>query len=726
MKSIRSKLTLSYLIIILISMAVTSFFFQSRMRQVLEDSLKKESFAQARVVADTISSLSLGPEDIIGPAENLTDRYSENKEKQLKVYSTGGYLIANSREPNIGYLDSGFKKINQLFPPTAAPGTPIIWNQSNSFEKSFYHKTWPVVSNDNTVGALDISIVEKPGLSEEKKETVYTNIDKIGTDILTAFNTLPPQAQTISELEIIINKNNMVGNLARARIYNSEGYLLANTQNLEADIVKSINSQERLSWFVPGSNERLLSVAIPVKSGLGKVQLGILVLSTSMQNIDVIYGELRQVLFFAIIVSLVVTTIISLFLAFGLIRPLTKIEDAANRISKGDFSVDISYEGSDEIKSVVDAINYMSSQIQTNINQISGEKDKINALLSALPDGVIALNSDGQIQFLNTTALEFIDVSGEEAVGKNLFDLRQDPELKEFFDEGKEKDSLYTREISFPPNILKLHLIPYGEKTEIEPGMMMVIQDVTDLRRLEETRTSFLGAISHELRTPLTIIKGYLYTIIDEKQVQENELMQTALEVIDRETDRQSRLVSDLLELSRLRSRKLSIEMETVKIEDLVEETVNQLRTNAERMGISLQLFSNVQNIEIFADKDRMKQVFINLIDNAIKYTPQDGKVVVRTRQAPDFWEVEVEDTGMGIAKDELPFLFERFFRTKDKKKKKYIKGTGLGMAIVKEIVDAHRGIIDVSSREGEGTKILVKIPLNLKETIESERKSTD
>ncbi|MFP4498837.1 MAG: sensor histidine kinase, partial [Vulcanimicrobiota bacterium] len=427
-----------------------------------------------------------------------------------------------------------------------------------------------------------------------------------------------------------------------------------------------------------------------------------------------------------IIVSLVVTTIISLFLAFGLIRPLTKIEDAANRISKGDFSVDISYEGSDEIKSVVDAINYMSSQIQTNINQISGEKDKINALLSALPDGVIALNSDGQIQFLNTTALEFIDVSGEEAVGKNLFDLRQDPELKEFFDEGKEKDSLYTREISFPPNILKLHLIPYGEKTEIEPGMMMVIQDVTDLRRLEETRTSFLGAISHELRTPLTIIKGYLYTIIDEKQVQENELMQTALEVIDRETDRQSRLVSDLLELSRLRSRKLSIEMETVKIEDLVEETVNQLRTNAERMGISLQLFSNVQNIEIFADKDRMKQVFINLIDNAIKYTPQDGKVVVRTRQAPDFWEVEVEDTGMGIAKDELPFLFERFFRTKDKKKKKYIKGTGLGMAIVKEIVDAHRGIIDVSSREGEGTKILVKIPLNLKETIESERKSTD
>ena len=207
------------------------------------------------------------------------------------------------------------------------------------------------------------------------------------------------------------------------------------------------------------------------------------------------------------------------------------------------------------------------------------------------------------------------------------------------------------------------------------------------------------------------MIKGFVHTIIDDEPVKSDAAAQKALKIIDNETDRLARLVHDLLELSRFRSKKLSMEFETVPVDALVEETMAQMEPNAGRMGITLKHQPAEPPREVYGDRDRLKQVIINLVDNAIKYTSGGGTVEVSTSVVEDRWHFVVSDDGTGIAKDELPFLFERFFRTRDKSKRKYIKGTGLGMAIVKEIVDAHRGEIQVESQEGEGTTITVILP---------------
>jgi len=503
-------------------------------------------------------------------------------------------------------------------------------------------------------------------------------------------------------------------------VYNMEGETVASSHGGKTGIppesLSELKSGKTIHWYEALNGDRILHVATPISSfGSGTTSagyLGITDLTAPLAQIDSTYLGLRNQLLIAIAVSVALTLLLSLILAQTLTKPISQIEKVTGRIAEGNFSTRVDYNGKDEIKSLADTINYMAAKIEANIEEILGEKNKMNALLSAMPEGVIALDREGEILFLNSAAYKFLNIDDGEVVGEKLFDAWKEKEVEEFFREGIDKTGIYTREIALPPRILKLYLVPFGEREHPVSGMMMIIRDITDLRRLEETRTRFLSSISHELRTPLTIIKGFIHTVIDEPPIAENEDIHNALAIMDEETDRLTRLVNELLELSRLRSKKLTFEMETLRADEIVENTVQSMKNNAERMNISLEIHKDAGEAEIFGDRDRLKQVVINLIDNAIKYTPGKGRVTVKTHIKDGRWILDVEDTGMGISKDELPFLFERFFRTKDRKKKKYIKGTGLGMAIVKEIVDAHEGNIAVESIESEGTKIHISIPL--------------
>lgn len=717
-KSIRSKLTLSYLLVILLSMAVTGFFFQWRMKQVLEDSLVKELRAQANIISGTISSLASSPESIAAQAENVTDRYSDEPDRRLKVYSPSGFLIADSSEPGIGLLDPGDELLSELFPNQInESGNKITWTSSHYPDKVVYHQTWPIHlrGEDGVVelfGAVDVSVVLKPGSGKKLPEDLQEKVDKAADRVLKGIYKSSPETVGIKVLAQKLMSGTSFEKPLRIRIYNNRREIVANSQRMSVEKINKLSSTGSIDWIQEPPDGRILNVAMPIRSSLSGILLGHLILSSSMNFIDATYAQLQRVLFYAIGISLIITLAVSFILAFGLIRPITRIKQVASRIAGGDFSQNVEYGGKDEIRDLARTINDMSAQIQEKITEIEGEKDKINALLSALPDGVIALDYDGQIIFLNESAQQLLNINAEELSGKKLLDVLDEKDIEEFFVEGKQKEGVFSREIAIPPRILKFYLIRYGQHKGVPPGIMLVVRDVTDLRRLEETRTRFLSSISHELRTPITVIKGFIHTIIDEKPIVETPEAHRALRVMDGEIDRLTRLVNDLLELSRLRSKKLSMEMITLNADSLVEETFAQMVPNAKRMGLNMELNLTVKNTELQADRDRMKQVIINLIDNAIKYTPAGRKVTVSTRREDKYWILDIVDTGMGIARDELPFLFERFFRTRDKKKKKLIKGTGLGMAIVKEIVDAHNGKIKVDSKRGEGTRIHIYIPV--------------
>ncbi len=733
LKSIRTKLILSYFFVIILSMAVTGTFFSLRMKQVLEDSRIRETFTQADVVAGAISAMVSGPGNIAGQGEIIADRYSGEMGKRLQVYSVDGYLVADSRERNVGNLSPGGNRLAQLFPATPyMEETSIFWQARSTEDLIFIHSTWTIFRPQTEdiyepyMGAVDISVPISASAQnlDEKIENYQNRFSKIGAQLATSMEIELSHDPDLSRAASMVINREPLRDVYRIRVYDTDGVLVASSQVMNQEKVSSTETEQRFYWYDSGPEGRSLKIAIPIISSISRMKLGSLILTSWVGYIDATYEGLNRLLLWAIGISLAVTLLISIIVARNLVRPITDIQRATERIASGDFSATVDYRGQDEIRSLSDGINYMAEKIRQDIDQITGEKEKINALLTALPEGVIALSHDGRVLFLNEAAGDALKVPCDKATGRPLWELWPHREVREFFEEGREKMSLFTRELIIPPRVFRLYLLPYGHGDS--GGMMMVIRDVTDLRRLEETRTHFLGSISHELRTPLTIIKGFIHTIIDDEPVKSDPAAEKALKIIDKETDRLTRLVQDLLELSRFRSRKLSMEFETVPVDELVEETVAQMEPNAGRMGITLHHRISSPPGEIYGDRDRLKQVIINLIDNSIKYTPSGGHIDISTEIKDDRWIFVVTDNGTGIAKDELPFLFERFFRTRDKSKRQYVKGTGLGMAIVKEIVDAHHGEIHVESQEGEGTTIRVTLPVNGEKPVSPHKQSLE
>lgn len=710
-KSIRSKIILSYILLIIVAMLVTGLFLQWSMKQILERELINQLQSQCETYADFIHSRTSGPEDFVARSREVVSEFVSDKNHFIRVYDFQGSLAAESGE--------------RIYPYMLVPAD-ILDERGFLQELKFYDASgktpiWELLDVESII-ALDSWDIQEPP-SEELLRLVLNRLNKMMSDSylfdVSWFDLVSSPSQkedllnrgleNLSQMEIEKLNRRVLETLFEGMIKKAEEPSL-----LPAYVIESLTKGERVHWFETRNGGRMLHVAAPIRLVRlwGEEYAGITDLASPLAQIDSTYKSLSTHLMLAITLSVFLTLLISLILAETLTKPILRIRDMAERIAQGDLTKRVDYAGRDEISSLVLTINHMAEQIQANIDEITGEKDKMNALLSALPDGVIALDHEANVLFLNEAAIKMTKIEPDNASGSNLLTLWNEEEISRFLKDSAESDIVYTREISLPPLILKLYMVPFGDKQKQVSGNMLVIRDITDLRRLEETRTQFFGSISHELRTPLTIIKGWIHTIIDEEPIVKSEHINKALKIMDEETDRLTRLVNELLELSRLRSKKLSFEMETVRVNEIVAETVEQISNNAQRMNIALIKEIDPKETEIQADKDRLKQVIINLIDNAVKYTPSGGRVIIKTKQQEDQWVFEVEDTGMGISRDELPFLFERFYRTKDRKKKQFIKGTGLGMAIVKEIVDAHQGVINVESQEEKGTKIHIALPL--------------
>jgi two-component system, OmpR family, phosphate regulon sensor histidine kinase PhoR len=413
---------------------------------------------------------------------------------------------------------------------------------------------------------------------------------------------------------------------------------------------------------------------------------------------------------------------IAIVLETNVLRPLKSIVVRTRRLNV--------YPGTQsvfEVAALDRAVHQLEVNFDQRLQQAEREKQQVRDLLSSLPDPVLHFSADHHLLYLNPAAEVALELHRKDLIGRSLAaswtDILKPPQQAEpapimaiFEKPGKAllqrvqqtlKEGNDTLKIG-PERTYRSLIIPLET---LEQEEVVLLRDITDLKRLEEVRQLFLSSISHELRTPLTIIKGFAVTLLDHPDVPKDFLK--PLQRMDKESDRLTRLVNDLLDLSQIQSQRLSLELAHFDAVDVLDETLAMLTPLAERQNIKLQIHTPeiLRQHTLYADRDRLKQVIINLVDNAIKFTPAGGTVSVEATAHETWWELVIEDTGPGVPQEELPSLFEHFFRGKHNRK---ITGSGLGLAIVKEIVELHQGEVTAESLPGSGLRVRVRLPRHL------------
>ncbi|MEW6447904.1 MAG: two-component system histidine kinase PnpS [Bacillota bacterium] len=364
----------------------------------------------------------------------------------------------------------------------------------------------------------------------------------------------------------------------------------------------------------------------------------------------------------------------------------------------------------DEVGWLTSRANLLAAGLKGAFNSLYTEKAQMEAILSSLNEAVLALDSTGKV-LLTNPALEAISgVSPEEARGKNIIELIRNHELEQLVYKVLSCVSPAREELKFltpEPRVFSARVTPIN--TSEGPGVVVVLRDITEQRRLEQVRSEFVANVSHELRTPLTAIRGFVETL-REGTVEDPAKAKEFLEIIESETKRLEKLIEDLLSLSRLEDRRTAFIRQQVNIGDVVARLLPVFQKRAQAQNIKLLVEVPPDLPTILADPELIGQVFANLIDNALKFTPE-GEIRIKATASPGRIRVDVEDTGIGIPEESLPRVFERFYRV-DKARSRASGGTGLGLSIVKHIVEAHGGRVSAESELGKGSRFSFYLPV--------------
>ena len=368
----------------------------------------------------------------------------------------------------------------------------------------------------------------------------------------------------------------------------------------------------------------------------------------------------------------------------------------------------------DEIGVLGRALNAMALRVREKIEDLQHEQAKVGAILDGMVEGVVAVDERDHVLLMNERARAMLRLAESRAEGKPLLELIRNVDLHRVFHDCRAaaEGTVTRRELSLagPPDLrLQVNGVPLRLGGD-EVGAVAVLHDVTELRRLEQVRTEFIANVSHELRTPLTAIHGYLETLLG-GALDERENARRFLDIVFRHTERLGRLLGDLTDLSNIELGRLSLRLEPTPLGEVVDSVLAIIRPRADAGGVVLTTALDPALPRVLADRDRLAQILINLVDNAVKYTPAAGEVTVAARAlAHDRLEVSVQDTGIGIPTADLPRITERFYRV-DKARSRELGGTGLGLAIVKHLVLAHGGLLTIDSGPGRGTLVRVTLP---------------
>jgi two-component system phosphate regulon sensor histidine kinase PhoR len=446
----------------------------------------------------------------------------------------------------------------------------------------------------------------------------------------------------------------------------------------------------------------MLYVAFPFAPGGGEA--GILRLALPLSVLEKTKTSLRTILGASLALATLISLLLSYILSNVASRSLRTMAASAARIGNGDFGKRIPVTSSDEVGELAKVMNDMAVRIEDQMESISVEKTRLDTILRGMGEGMMVTDAQGIITLVNP-AFRSLFAIRDEVEGKPLMEITRHPALHDAFKIVLATKNERLEEISFTfadEKTILTHWVPLLEDGSIQ-GVVAVFHDISDLKRLERVRKDFVANVSHELRTPVTVIKGYAETLLSNTRRTSPEQVTRFIEKIYSHSERLAHLIGDLLTLSELESGNLAPALTPISIEGAVRHVTLLLEQKASDKGISIDLNRLTEAPPVLAERGRLEQVLINLLDNALKYTPANGSVTVSAAEAGNLVQVTVTDTGTGIPAKDLPRLFERFYRV-DSARSRDQGGTGLGLAIAKHIVQLLGGDITVASTPGKGS----------------------
>ncbi len=527
-----------------------------------------------------------------------------------------------------------------------------------------------------------------------------------------------------------------LGNRASARVtlIAADGTVLADSTARDADVPAIENHKSRpeiqQALFTghgedirPShtTGERTMYRAVLLRQPQNAAPIAVRV-GLPMVTADRETSELKQHLFLALGVAFLVALMLSVWLAHSITRPLSDIASAARQLSSGHQTIPIRTTAQDEVGILATTLNDMASQLHAKIDELSEDRAQLLAVLTSMVEGVMVLDYRGHVLQINPALERMFGISRVEARGRPCAELFRHQQLNDLVTTILRSPAPYEDEIVLPltGRCLQIEASPAGGERESEACIVLVFHDITELRRLEKIRKDFVANVSHELRTPLTSIKGYVEALLDGAK---DDPIASAkfLEIILKQSDRLNLIIEDLLELSKIESGRVSLKEEPLELRSVVDRTLSMIKPIADKKRHRLVTSVDPSLPPVAGDDGRLVQVLTNLLDNAIKYTPEGGTITVGAALAPSIGNAEplaraieltVTDTGIGIPEEDRPRVFERFYRV-DKARSRELGGTGLGLAIVKHIVEGHGGQVWVEANHPQGSRFVVRLPVS-------------
>ena len=456
-------------------------------------------------------------------------------------------------------------------------------------------------------------------------------------------------------------------------------------------------------------SDSMMDVAVPVDMDGNDVVDYIVYIADDKQEISDLSWRFFQIVMQAMMFGLLAAILLSFLLSKTITTPIERITEGAKSIAEGNFDQDLGVQSSDEIGELTRSFNYMARRLKSTVGEVQGERDKLNTLFLHMTDGVAAFTTEGKLIHMNPATENLLGVRMED--GLSFDEMFADLDMPNS-DETAMRTFL-TSEITRFGRVLSVTLAPYGA-LDGEGGVIAVIHDITEQRRLDDARREFVANVSHELRTPLTNIRSYAETLLDAAGDIPLDTEKQFLGVISSESERMARIVTDLLTLSKLDYGRMELRMTRFSLADMLRNVANAMKLTAQDSGHELQVDTPDDLPAIVGDRERIEQVVVNILSNAVKYTPAGGHIRLAACTVPNNRvRITVEDDGVGIPASDVPRLFERFYRV-DKARSRAAGGTGLGLAIAKEIVEQHEGKIALASEYGKGTTVTITLPTDL------------
>ena len=565
---------------------------------------------------------------------------------------------------------------------------------------------------DNLKTAFEESIFQRIELVQYSiREELLKDRDETSPSIEESLSVILREFSTNDTIEIrVVDKRSRI--LATSE---SDQQMLVGQKATE-DIISrviSIGAIDDRIYIDKDTEKRVWVLATPIFNSAGPDSevIGAIYVESNIEQVFEQLAEINSIFAIGTLIALIITIILGILVARTITRPISDMRKQAQAMAKGNFSRKVRVYGTDEIGQLAIAFNHLTNRLQEAQSTTEGERRKLASVLTNMTDGVIATDRKGKVILINDPALQLLHVTRETTLNRpiaSVLGLDQEYNFEDLI-HMKEAINLNFSTVQ-EPFILRANFSVIQKETGFVNGLITVLHDITEQEKIDMERREFVANVSHELRTPLTTMRSYLEALTDGAWRDES-IAPTFLNVTQTETERMIRLVNDLLQLSKMDSQEYELNLEFVEFKKFFERIIDRFEMSKSQHVQFIRLLPK-ESYFVEIDPDKLTQVIDNIISNAIKYSPDGGNIRFGYTVTDNKLKVMVSDEGMGIPKENLTRIFERFYRV-DRARARSMGGTGLGLAIAKEMIQAHGGEIWAESEEGVGTTIFFTLPFN-------------